>query len=67
MGHHIDKQGRFQSDKYPDLAPDKIVVSFKHPQARNALLALATGYAESDPELAEDIRTRLRSLGSPEL
>ena len=29
MGHHIDPRGRFQSDPYPALAPDKIVVSVK--------------------------------------
>ena len=62
MGHHIDDQGRFQSDKYPDLAPDKIVISFKDPRARHALMALATAYVVADPELAEDISTRLRSI-----
>ena len=62
MGHHIDSEGRFQSDRYPDLGPDKIVVSFRHPQARRALSVLADDYAETDPGLAEDIRARLRSL-----
>ena len=65
MGHHIDREGRFQSDRYPDLDPDKIVVSFKHPQARRALAVLADDYASTDPELAADIRTRLESLTEP--
>lgn len=31
MGHHIDDQGQFQSDKYPELGPDKVVISLKDP------------------------------------
>ena len=60
MGHHIDAQGRFQSDKYPDLAPDKIVLSFKEPAARFAL----TQYTHvcKDGELVEDIVERLRTI-----
>ncbi len=64
MGRFIDEQGRFQSDKYPDLAPDKIVVSFKDPHARRALGALAIAYNNSDHELATAIRTRLTTFGS---
>ena len=37
MGNHINSQGKFQSDKYPDLPPDKIILSFKDPVAREAL------------------------------
>ena len=62
MGHHIDDQGRFQSDRHPNLAPDKIVLSFKDMRARGALMALAEAYHDADPELAEDIVTRLGSL-----
>ena len=60
MGHHIDDEGRFQSDKYPDLAPDKIVLSFKDPHAQIAL----DMYAEmcEDAELREDILARLDSI-----
>ena len=64
MGHHINAAGEFQSDKYPELKPDKIVVSFKHPEAWPALEALADGYEYKDPELAADIRQRLRAIGS---
>ena len=64
MGHHIDDQGRFQSDRHPDLAPDKIVLSFKDPRARHALMALATAYMVADPGLAEDISRRLLSIRS---
>jgi hypothetical protein len=61
MGHHIDKAGRFQSDRHPDLEPDKIVVSFRHPSAWPALAALAESYQHLDPELSDDIRERLKT------
>ncbi len=62
MGHHINDQGRFQSDKYPDLAPDKIILSFKDPAARYALRR----YAErtDDMDLAQDILMRANSIES---
>lgn len=62
MGHHIDSQGFFRDDKYPDLGPDKIVLSFKDPQARTALVALAIAYNNSEFEFASDIRERLTSI-----
>ena len=60
MGHHINSAGQFQSDKYPDLAPDKFILSFKDPVAREALKL----YAENaeDKELAEDILARIQSI-----
>ena len=64
MGHHINEEGRFQSDKYPDLDPDKIVLSFKDPNAHGALRNLAYHYDKTDPELADDIRLRLRTIRS---
>lgn len=62
MGHHINPQGQFQSDKYPHLGPDKLVMSFKDPSARAVLYV----YAEltEDAELAYDILERLDSIGS---
>ena len=62
MGHHIDSEGRFQSDKYPNLPPDKIVLSFKDPAARRALEELAVAYECVDLDLAEDVQARLDSL-----
>ena len=66
MGHHIDKHGRFQSDKYPNLAPDKIVLSFKDRRARSALEVLAIAYSGEDPELCDDIRRRLAAIKDSE-
>ena len=62
MGHHIDSEGRFQSDKHPALAPDKIVINFKHPQVWKGLVLIAEDYREIDPDLADDIMTRIRSI-----
>ena len=60
MGHHIDSEGRFQSDKYPELAPDKIVLSFKDGAAQKALAVFALW--TRDDTLAEDIGKRLESI-----
>lgn len=47
MGHHLTESGRFKSDKYPDLPPDKIILSFTDPLAWEPLLM----YAASTPDL----------------
>ena len=60
MGHHINSEGQFQSDKYPDLPPDKIILSFKDPVAREALKLYAKN--AQDKELAEDILARIQSI-----
>lgn len=60
MGHHIDSEGRFRSDKYPDLPPDKIILSFKDPKARIALIVYAA--ATEDYELGEDIEQRILAI-----
>ncbi|MCH7573585.1 MAG: hypothetical protein IIA59_00510 [Candidatus Marinimicrobia bacterium] len=56
MGHHIIIVGGrkvFQSDKYPDLPPGKIVLSFKDPVARRMLKFY--GMFCPDRALGEDI------------
>jgi len=62
MGHHITEEGRFLSDKYPEIGPDKILLSFKDPEAKRALMILAEDYDKKDADLSDDIRTRLKSL-----
>lgn len=64
MGDHIDSEGRFQSDKFPDLAPDKIVLSFKDPAARPHILGYATDC--EDRELAADIQERMFTISMEE-
>ena len=60
MGHHINKKGQFQSDKYPWLSPNKIILSFNDKIAREVLRL----YAEKtkDRELANDIREVIRNI-----
>lgn len=60
MGHHIDDEGRFQSDRYPELPPDKIVLSFKDPEALRALEVFAA--ISKDVDLAEDVATRIATI-----
>ena len=53
MGHHINKKGNFQSDKYPKLPENKISLSFKDKLARRVLVIYAK--ETKDKELGEDI------------
>lgn len=62
MGHHINEKGEFQSDKHPELPPDRIRINFQNPRSHRALWYLASDYQSEDSELAEDIRTRLKAL-----
>jgi len=62
MGHHINDKGEFQSDKYPDLAPDKMVISFKDPIGRQALQLYAQLCHDVDNELSGDIFKRLITI-----
>lgn len=67
MGHHFDDQGRFQSDKHPDMPPDRLRVSIANPRSARALLQLAKDYREHDPEFSDDLRRRVVELhGDPE-
>lgn len=54
MGHHINKNGYFQSDKHPELPEHKIILDFRDEYAQKALAL----YAEltTDKELSEDIK-----------
>ena len=61
-GHHINEDGEFQSDKYPHLQADKILINFRNPASHAALAALAQTYLFIEPELAHDIWTRLQSV-----
>lgn len=59
MGHHIDAEGRFQSDKHPELPPNRIRLSLENPRSIRALLALADDYEDIDAELGDDLRAVL--------
>ncbi len=46
MSRHINAKGQFQSDRHPELPPNKIILSFRDPAARAALL----NYAQRTPD-----------------
>ncbi|MBI2618220.1 hypothetical protein HYW58_02090 [Candidatus Kaiserbacteria bacterium] len=60
MAKHINNRGQFQSDKYPDLAPDKLILSFRDTEARSALKLFAETTKHKD--LAESITERLTTI-----
>ena len=60
MSNHINKQGQFQSDLHPELPPNKIILSFKDPEAQFALRVFAA--KTKDRELGEDILEVLNKI-----
>lgn len=58
MGHHINREGNFQSDKYPELPENKIILSFNDPLARKVLYTYAQ--ETEDRELGDDMLQVLR-------
>ncbi len=62
MGHHIDAEGRFQSDKYPELPPDKVVISLKDPRTWAGLRVIAVQYQDGEKEFGDDLLGRINSL-----
>lgn len=62
MGSHINKDGLFQSDKYPTCPPDKVPLSVRDRKAQPLLWAYAMGHSE-DMEFGSDLRSRLRAVG----
>ena len=63
MSYHLNAQGQFQSDQYPDMRPDDIVLSFRDPAAMEALHAFAD--LSDDDDLAVAIVKRLDARSSP--
>lgn len=62
MGHHIDEQGRFQSDKHPTLKPDKVVIDLTDPAAWAGLMVIAQSYMGKDREFARDLAYRINVI-----
>lgn len=61
-GHHINAAGEFQSDKHPDLPPDRVRLNILRPENWPALLLIADAYQEKDAEFADDLRGRIEAL-----
>ena len=62
MGHHIDEQGRFQSDKHPGLGPDKVVIDLTDPEAWAGLQTIAAAYKAKDSDFADGLQVRVQQL-----
>ncbi len=55
MGHHLNKQDEFKSDKYDWCPKGYFALSFKDPLARKAIRLYATLIDDDDEELAADL------------
>lgn len=63
MGAHIDKDGKFQSDKYPTCPADKVPLSVNDPVAQPKLWDYADEHRVIDHEFSEDLQRRLLQVG----
>ena len=62
MGHHINEDGNFQSDKHADMPPNRLRLNMENPLSLRALMVLSADYEDHDVEFASDIRIALAKL-----
>jgi hypothetical protein len=63
MGSHINKDGKFQSDKYPTCPPGKVPLSVADPMAQDLLFEYAHRRSAVDAEFSEDLKVALGKEG----
>lgn len=63
MGAHIDKEGRFQSDRYPTTPADKVPLSVNDKAAQPLLWDYAPKRRKVDAEFSDDLESRLKAVG----
>lgn len=63
MGSHINKDGKFQSDKYPTCPAGKVPLSVEDPTAQPLLWKYAQIRRGVDEEFADDLETALKNAG----
>jgi len=63
MGIHINKDGKFQSDKYPTCPADKVPLSVNDVTAQDLLWEYAQRRRSVDAEFSADLENRLREVG----
>jgi len=63
MGSHINKDGLFQSDKYPTTPAGKVPLSVKDVAAQDLLWEYAQRRRVVDAEFSSDLETCLRAFG----
>lgn len=60
MGHHLTEDGKFQSDKFPDLPEGYVAVKIG-PKTWLGLRLIAKKYEESKPEFSADLVAALET------
>ena len=60
---HINADGKFQSDKYPDCPPGKVPLSTKGPMAQDLLWEYAQRRREVDEQFSDDLEIALQTSG----
>jgi hypothetical protein len=63
MGAHINKDGRFQSDRYPSTPADKVPLSVNDKTAQDLLWQYAERRRKVDAEFSADLESRLETVG----
>jgi len=63
MGDHINKDRKFQSDKYPTCPPGKVPLSTKDPMAQDLLYIYAKRRQRIDAEFSSDLIECLKADG----
>jgi hypothetical protein len=63
MGSHINKDGQFQSDKYPTCPPDIVPLKVTDARVQDLLYIMAERWKDIDPEFAGDLKERLFKVG----
>lgn len=65
MAHHL-VGGEFQSDKYPDIGSNKVVISLRDIKAQAALWEIGSRYCDggpSDEDFGDDLQIALLNIG----
>jgi hypothetical protein len=60
---HIDDEGRFQSDKYPETPPDCVPLKVTDTSAQDLLWEYAGRRESIDADFCKDLRKRLLDVG----
>lgn len=63
MGAHINKDGLWQSDKYPTCPAGKVPLSVKDPTAQDVLWEYAQRRRKVDAEFSADLEHALKDAG----
>ena len=59
---HINENGKFQSDKYPDTPEDAVLLKLKDPAARAVLRLYAELRRPKDEQFADDLLWRINQI-----